>query len=918
VIRPAADGVNLTPVSARVRPPAEAGLWSDAAARPRVAGKFIEIGGRKFYVKGVTYGTFRPGEDGAQYPAPAVVDRDFAQMAEHGINAVRVYTEPPRWLLDTAWSHGLRVMVGLPWEQHVAFLDDRPLARGIEARMRAAVRACAGHPAVLCYVLGNEIPSSVVRWHGRRRIEAFIERLYDIAKAEDPEGLVTYASFPTTEFLCLPFLDLICFNVYLETEERLDSYLARLHNVAGDRPLIMGEVGLDSRRNGYERQAETLEWQVSTAFSTGCAGIFLFSWTDEWYRGGAEIEDWDFGLTDRLRKPKPALEVVRRAFVAVPFASGRSWPRISVVVCTYNGSVTLRDCLEGLRRLEYPDYEVIVVDDGSTDASAAIAAEYDVRLIRTPNNGLSHARNRGLEAATGSIVAYTDDDARPDPHWLNYLATAFERTDYVGLGGPNIPSTGDGLIADCVANAPGGPIHVLVSDHEAEHIPGCNMAFRREALEAIGGFDPQFREAGDDVDLCWRLQAQGWKIGFVPAGFVWHHRRNSLRTYWRQQKGYGKAEALLERKWPDKYNAVGHLTWAGRLYGHRLDQALVRRRGRIYQGVWGTALFQSIYQPAAGLWRSIPLMPEWFLVIGTLAAFSALGLLWKPLLAAGVLLAVAIALPLAQAVHASREAVFPRAPRARADRLRLHGLTAALHVVQPLARLIGRLGHGLSPWRLGGGGGVRPWIGPINVWSERWHSAEDRLRTIEAALRERRTMPSYGGDWDSWDFEVRGGVLASTRVLMAVEEHGGDKQLTRVRCWPRFSLIGVGFAALLGLLATAALLDGASIAAAAIGSAAVLLGTRAWWEAGSSARVVDQAVSRLEGTRISPGDRLRRMATVAARAAEARQRWAAALHRRLSGRTDPRAAAELTRRGEGHRVDGNDDRSSQSRIHGAV
>src|SRR5204862_745152 len=106
--------------------------------------------------------------------------------------------------------------------------------------------------------------------------------------------------------------------------------------------------------------------------------------------------------------------------------------------------------------------------------------------------------------------------------------------------------------AESAANAPGDPIHVLLSDDDAEHIPGCNMAFRKEALEALGGFDPRFRTAGDDVDVCWRIQERGWTIGFNPAAMVWHHRRGSIRAYWRQQIGYGKAEALLEQKWPHK------------------------------------------------------------------------------------------------------------------------------------------------------------------------------------------------------------------------------------------------------------------------------------------------------------------------------------------------------------------------------
>jgi GT2 family glycosyltransferase len=481
-------------------------------------------------------------------------------MAANGINAVRTYTAPPVWLLDAAQRHGLYVMVGLPWEQHIAFLDKRGLASDIEARVRRAVRDCGGHPAVLAYVIGNEIPASIVRWHGARRIERFLHRLYNAAKAEAPDTLVTYVNFPTTEYLQLPFLDFCCFNVYLERREQLEAYLAQLQNVAGDRPLVMAEIGLDSRRNGDINQAEVLDWQIRSVFTGGCSGVFLFAWTDEWYRGGYDIEDWDFGLTRRDRQPKPALTAVRTAFSQIPFPADVDWPRISVVVCTYNGSSTIRDTLDALQFVDYPDYEVIVVDDGSTDHTTLIASEYQVRVIRTENRGLSAARNTGMEAASGSIVAYTDDDAYPDEHWLKYLAWTFMTTSFVGVGGPNIPPPGDGRIAECVAHAPGGPIHVLISAQEAEHIPGCNCAFRKDALQAVGGFDPIFRAAGDDVDLCWRLMERGWEIGFQPAATVWHHRRNSLRTYWKQQKGYGKAEALLERKWPSKYNAAGHVT----------------------------------------------------------------------------------------------------------------------------------------------------------------------------------------------------------------------------------------------------------------------------------------------------------------------------------------------------------------------
>ena len=791
--------------------------------RPRVRGKFLFVGERKLYVRGVTYGPFPPREDGTEYPEPTQVVRDFKEMVANGINAIRTYSVPPSWLLDIALQAGLHVMVGLPWEQHVTFLDDPRTASSIEAHLRAYVRNCTGHPAILCYILGNEIPSGIVRWLGRRRVEQFIERLYCAAKSEDTQALFTYVNYPTTEYLELPFLDLCSFNVYLESQSAFESYLARLQNLIGNRPLVMAEIGLDSRRNGEEAQANSLEWQIRSAFAAGCAGAFIFSWTDQWHRGGCEIKDWDFGLTRRDRSPKLALKVVRRAFGEVPFPKDTAWPRISVVVCTYNGSRTLADCFQHLARLDYPNFEVIVVDDGSTDRYVDCATKYGFRLIRTPRAGLSSARNTGLQAAKGDIVAYIDDDAYPDPHWLKYLAGTFLASGFVGLGGPNIPPPGDGWIADCVSNAPGGPVQVLLSDREAEHIPGCNMAFLRSALLEIGGFDEQFRVAGDDVDVCWCLQNRGWKLGFNPAAQVWHHRRNSIRTYCKQQWGYGRAEALLEKKWPEKYNAVGHVSWSGRVYGNGF-LTILPRPGRVYQGTWGTAPFQRLYQPVPGMLSSLILIPEWYLIAGLLAMLTALGWRWKPLFLAGPLVLAALGAPLAHAI-ASGWRARPAVPlRSRWSALRLHSMTALLHLIQPIARLLGRVHWGLTPWR-----GMSPASLPIPrsysaaIWSESWAPAEYRLHMIETAVKEQGAVIRRGGDFDDWDLEIRGGLLGSARMQIAVEEHGQGRQLTRLRLWPIYSPFSFALALPLVALSVGAAYAGAWIACGAMALLTLLI-----------------------------------------------------------------------------------------------
>src|SRR5215472_10583300 len=624
--------------------PARESTASNAPVCPR--GKFLWAGQEKFYVRGVTYGTFRPGLRGEAFPAPRIVEQDFSKMSTNGINALRTYTAPPRWVLDTAQRHGLRVLVGLQGERHYAFLDDRGSIREIKKFVRDGARRCSGHPAVLAYTLANEIPATIVRWHGARAVERFLKRLHEDVKDVDPGATVSYANYPSTEYLDLPFLDLVCFNVFLESRNDYEAYLARLQNLAGNRPLLITEIGLDSRRNGEEAQAACLDWQIRTAFAAGCAGAFAYSWTDEWFRGGEEVTDWDFGLTTRERKPKRALSVVSKTFSKMPFGAETEWPKISVVVCTFNGSRTIRDCLQGIERIRYPKYETIVIDDGSTDGAGDIARAYNVRLIRTKNRGLSAARNLGWQSATGEIIAYIDDDACPDPDWLTYLASTFLKADYAGVGGPNIPFLDDGNTASCVAGSPGGPAHVLLSDCEAEHIPGCNMAFRRKWLEAIGGFDPQFRQAGDDVDVCWRMREPGGRLGFSPAAMIWHHYRCTVRAYWKQQVSYGKAEAMLEKKWPEKYNSSGQANWRGRIYTDGLFHTLSLARGRIYHGTWGTAGFARLYQPAPSGLNSLSLMPEWQLMSLVLATLCLVSILWKPLIAAMPLCLAAFGLSL--------------------------------------------------------------------------------------------------------------------------------------------------------------------------------------------------------------------------------------------------------------------------------
>ena len=393
-----------------------------------------------------------------------------------------------------------------------------------------------------------------------------------------------------------------------------------------------------------------------------------------------------------------------------------------------------------------------------------------------------------------------------------------------------------------MANAPGGPVHVLSSDTVAEHIPGCNMAFRRELLEEVGGFGEQYRVAGDDVDVCWRLQARDWTLGFHPAAVVWHHRRGSVRRFWRQQRGYGRAEALLERAWPEKYNTPGHLAWGGRIYGRG---SVPLRRQRVYYGQFGAGAFQPGIEQPQPLLLALAGAPEWWLVIAALALTSALGLIATPLLAALPLLAGALALPLWQALATARRCD----ARDRSLGVRLVGgaLTALLVLVQPAARLVGRVEGGLTPWRRACRRGFRlPRTRVVASWHERWSPLTARVEGLERGLREGGLRVRRADGCERWELHTAAGAFGGVRLRAAVEEHGRGRQLVLVRVRPHLPRLGGWVLGGLAACAAVAAAFGDWTTAAVAAAPLALLLACATFECGAATAVALRAVSGSE------------------------------------------------------------------------
>ena len=784
--------------------PVQTRMVETVPQRPRVSvdGKFFRRGAKKFHLKGVAYGPFAPNAAGEPFATPAQSARDFALARELGANLLRIYHVPPRWFLELAAQRELLVMIDIPWNKHVCFLDSKEQRNNAREAVRNAVYATAHHPAVFAYSVANEFPPDVARWSGAAKVADFIDELVLEAKRVDPDCLCTFANYPPTEFLRPQTLDFVCFNVYLHQPQPFRNYLSRLQMMADAKPLVLGEFGIDSQREGEPAKCKMLAWQVELAFRSGLAGAVLFSFTDDWHRGGQPVADWKMGLTTAARERKESFGVVQKLFRAAPHFPLPRTPKVSIVVASYNGDRTLKACLESLSKLNYPDYEVILVDDGSTDTTPQLPKQFPgVRYFRHHTNlGLSIARNTGIAAAEGEIIAFTDSDCRADEDWLFYLVGDLLGSEFAGMGGPNLLPLEDSVIATAVMSSPGGPAHVMLDDRRAEHIPGCNMAFYKWALAEIGGFDQIFTQAGDDVDLCWRLQQAGMKIGFSPAAFVWHYRRSNVGAYLKQQRGYGEAEALLVRKHPEYFNSFGDSIWRGRIYTPSKFGVLLRSP-IIYRGVFGSAMFQSLYasEPAVTLmllttleYHVLVTLPLWVLTV----TFHYL----LPLALASLLISLGVC------AAAGAQASLPKPKR----RWWARPLVALLFFLQPIvrgwARYSGRLRlrpladparETLDSVTLRDGTDS---LGEARYWAERRVERVEFVARILAEL-DRRGWPNRPDiGWSEFDVEIYGNRWSSLQLTTVAENHPRGRQLLRCRLRANWSLQAhVVFWSMLGL-----------------------------------------------------------------------------------------------------------------------
>lgn len=229
-------------------------------------------------------------------------------------------------------------------------------------------------------------------------------------------------------------------------------------------------------------------------------------------------------------------------------------PAISVIIAARNAQATLARCLDAATSLDHPSYEVIVVDDGSTDATPEVGGAYPgVRVIRMPPAGPARARNVAIGRARGAIVAFTDSDCVPEASWLRELEKGFAGPEVAGVGGDQISPEDDTPFAREVQEFFKGIgfltdyIKTSATLVETEHNPSCNAAYRKEVLEKVGGFAESLWP-GEDLDLDIRIRSRGYKLLYNPAARVAHYRPRTYRDLARMMRRYGACQwPLMQR-----------------------------------------------------------------------------------------------------------------------------------------------------------------------------------------------------------------------------------------------------------------------------------------------------------------------------------------------------------------------------------
>lgn len=243
-------------------------------------------------------------------------------------------------------------------------------------------------------------------------------------------------------------------------------------------------------------------------------------------------------------------------------------PLISIIISVYNEERTLGQCLYSLLALNYPSYEIIMINDASKDNTLTILQEYQkkskkIKIVTySINKGVPGARNEGMKAAQGDIFVFTDADATFPEEWPLKLIEPFMENSKIGAtGGRDVAPPNQPLIQRCIdytltsfigtAGLRGAKVRLA-----KYAVTGCNFAVRRTVVQKVGMHNEKIRWRGEEKEWCQRIREAGYQIQFVPDSYILHYRRISLKSFWTQTYKSGKARFDILKVAPGSFQLI--------------------------------------------------------------------------------------------------------------------------------------------------------------------------------------------------------------------------------------------------------------------------------------------------------------------------------------------------------------------------
>jgi GT2 family glycosyltransferase len=461
------------------------------------------------------------------------------ELAAANVNSLILSEAQADTVLSLAGQSGLYAMVEIAIDADVFASPVHTLA--IIDRIAKAVKDLRGYPSLIGFLIDCPLDHDAIAKLAPHQPHNALDAIVRAIRKTNSRLLIGINR--RAEWRAIPFTDedLVFANLAKTDPVDVGRTICELHEIADARPLII-EVG---------EELPSQDEVVARAFGFGAAGVVAPA-----MRRAVSSERQNI----RMLSAGELLPFAHLDGSSVPLPGVT--PMVSVVVTARDDERGIGRSLESINRLQYPNYEVIVIDDASRDRSAEIAgAAPGVRLMRQSSRaGFGAIRNIAIRAARGQLIALTRADCVVDVDWLVLAVRVLSEGRYDAVGGPVYVAPHEGGIAARVILSLENAGSARAARDRMVQLADRNMLARKSSLIAVGGFNARFIDDGGDRDLSARMLAAGMTLGWCPAGFVWRSGHSTFRELLRQRIRDGRGEAML---------AIGSLATIAQSLAHR-------------------------------------------------------------------------------------------------------------------------------------------------------------------------------------------------------------------------------------------------------------------------------------------------------------------------------------------------------------